>query len=108
MYVQPPSAGRTLSVCLDRIYLRHNWGQFENVAILVAIAVNEGGYSELFDTSEITKHDKIIYVNFYYLCDYILDGFELEIGDKYLSILQAMAVPYIFTAIYSPLRLTLS
>ena len=32
-------------VYVDGIYLRRNWGgEFENVAILVAIAVNEDGY----------------------------------------------------------------
>ena len=33
---------------MDGIYLRRNWGgEFENVAILIAIAVNEDGYREV-------------------------------------------------------------
>ena len=35
---------------VDGIYLRCNWdGEFENVAILVTIAVNEYGYHEVLD-----------------------------------------------------------
>lgn len=39
---RPLQSGRYPYVCVDGIYLRRNWGrEFENVAILVAIA--EGG-----------------------------------------------------------------
>ena len=35
-------------VYVDRIYLRRNWGgEYENVAILVAIAVNQDGFREV-------------------------------------------------------------
>lgn len=41
------------------IYLRRNWGgEFENVAILVAIAVNEDGYREVLGAAEGMKEDK--------------------------------------------------
>ena len=41
---------------MDEIYL---WGgEFENVAILVAIAVNEDGYREVLGTAEGMKEDK--------------------------------------------------
>ena len=41
---------------MDGIYLRRNWGgEFENVAILVAIAVNEDGYREVLGTAEGMK-----------------------------------------------------
>ena len=44
-------------VYVDGIYLRCNWGgEFENVAILVAIAVNEDGYREVL--GEGIKEDK--------------------------------------------------
>ena len=41
---RPPQGGRYPYVYVDGIYLRRNWGgEFENVVILVAIAVNEDG-----------------------------------------------------------------
>ena len=45
---RPLQSGRYPYVYVDGIYLRRNWGgEFENVAILVAIAVNEDGYLSL-------------------------------------------------------------
>ena len=42
---RPLQGGRYPYVYVDGIYLCRNWGgEFENVAILVAIAVNEDGY----------------------------------------------------------------
>ena len=39
--------GKYPYVYVDGIYLRRNWGgEYENVAILVAIAVNEDGYCD--------------------------------------------------------------
>ncbi len=44
---RPLQGGRYPYVYVDGIYLRRNWGgEFENVAILVAIAVNEDGYRD--------------------------------------------------------------
>lgn len=43
--------------------MRRNWdGKFENVAILVAIAVNEDGYCEVLGTAEGMKKDKASWV----------------------------------------------
>ena len=43
-----------------------NWGgEFENVAILVAIAVNEDGYREVLGAAEGMKEDKASWVNFF-------------------------------------------
>ena len=48
------------------IYLRRNWGgEFENVAILVAIAVNEDGYREVLGAAEGMKEDKASWVSFF-------------------------------------------
>ena len=44
----PCRAADNLYVYVDGIYLRRNWGgEYENVAILVAIAVNEDGFREV-------------------------------------------------------------
>ena len=50
---RPLQGGRYPYVYVDGIYLRRNWGgEFENVAILVAIAVNEDGYREVLGAAE--------------------------------------------------------
>ncbi len=44
---RPLHGGRYPYVYVDGIYLRRNWGgEYENVAVLVAIAVNEDGIEE--------------------------------------------------------------
>ena len=46
-------------VYVDGIYLRRNWGgEYENVAILVAIAVNQDGFREVIGAAEGMKEDK--------------------------------------------------
>ena len=46
--LQALRGGRYPYVYAEGIYLRRNWdGEFENAAILVAIAVNEDGYREV-------------------------------------------------------------
>ena len=45
---RPLQGGRYHYVYVDGIYLWRNWGgEFENVVILIAIAVNEDGYREV-------------------------------------------------------------
>ena len=45
---RPLQGGKYPYVYVDGIYLRRSWGgEYENVAILVAIAVNEDGYREV-------------------------------------------------------------
>ena len=45
---RPLQGGRYPDVYVDGIYLRRNWGgEYENVAVLVAIAVNEDGFREV-------------------------------------------------------------
>ena len=41
------------------------WEEFENVAILVAIAVNEDGYREVLGAAEGMKEDKASWINFF-------------------------------------------
>ena len=62
---RPLQGGRYPYVYVDGIYLRRNWGgEFENVAILVAIAVNEDGYREVLGAAEGMKEDKASWVSF--------------------------------------------
>ena len=56
---RPLQGGRYPYVYVDGIYLRRNWGgEYENVAILVAIAVNEDGFREVLGAAEGMKEDK--------------------------------------------------
>ena len=51
--------GKYPYVYVDGIYLRRNWGgEYENVAVLVAIAVNEDGFREVLGAAEGMKEDK--------------------------------------------------
>ena len=62
---RPLQGGRYPYVYVDGIYLRRNWGgEYENVAILVAIAVNEDGYREVLGAAEGMKEDKASWVQF--------------------------------------------
>ncbi len=80
---RPLQGGRYPYVYVDGIYLRRNWGgEFENVAILVAIAVNEDGYREVLGAAEGMKEDKASWINFFqWLRGRGLDGVKLIVGD---------------------------
>ena len=53
---RPLRGGRYPYVYVDGIYLRRNWGgEYENVAVLVAIAVNEDGFREVLGAAEGMK-----------------------------------------------------
>ena len=67
---RPLRGGHYPYVYVDGIYLRRNWGgEFENVAILVAIAVNGDGYREVLGAAEGMKEDKASWVSFFqYSC----------------------------------------
>ena len=84
--------GRYPYVYVDRIHLRRNWGgEFENVAIWVAIAVNEDGYREVLGAAEGMKEDKVSWVSFFqWLRCRGLDGVKLIVGDKCLGMLETV------------------
>ena len=85
-------SGRYTYVYLDGIYLKRNWGgEYENVAILVALGVNEEGYREVIGASEGMKEDKESWVAFLKsLKERGLTGTQLFIGDKCLGLLEAI------------------
>ena len=56
--------------------------EYENVAILVAIAVNRDGFREVIGAAEGMKEDKSSWVNFFqWLRDRGLNGVKLIVGD---------------------------
>ena len=85
-------AARYPYVYVDGIYLRRNWGgEYENVAILVAIAVNEDGYHEVLGAAEGMKEDKASWVSFFrWLRGRGLGGVKLMVGDKCMGMLEAV------------------
>ncbi len=79
-------------VYLDGIYLKRNWGgEYENVSILIAMAVNEEGYREIIGASEGMKEDKGSWLAFLQgLKERGLSEVQLFIGDKCLGLLEAI------------------
>ena len=88
---RPLQSGKYPYVYVDGIYLKRNWGgEYENVAILVAIAVNEDGYREALGAAEGMKEDKASWTEFFkWLRGRGLNGVKLMIGDKCLGMLEA-------------------
>ena len=87
-----PLQGNYPYIYVDGIYLRRNWGgEYENVAVLVAIAVNEDGYREVLGAAEGMKEDKASWKNFFqWLKGRGLSGVKLIVGDKCLGMLEAV------------------
>ena len=71
-------------VCVDGIYLKRSWGgEFKNVAILVALAVNRDGFREVVGAAEGMKEDKEGWKGFLSsLRSRGLKGVQLVVGDK--------------------------
>ena len=89
---RPLRGGRYPYVYVDGIYLRRNWGgEYENVSVLVAIAVNEDGFREVLGAAEGMKEDKASWVSFFqWLRGRGLDGVKLIVGDKCMGMLEAV------------------
>jgi transposase-like protein len=87
-----PLKGRYPYVYLDGIYLKRNWGgEYENVAVLVALGVNEEGYREAIGAAEGMKEDQESWKTFLTdLKERGLAGVRLFIGDKCLGLLDAI------------------
>lgn len=83
-------------VYVDGIYLKRNWGgEYENVAILIAIGVNEDGYREVIGAMKGMKEDKASWTAFFkWLKSRGLSGVKLVIGDKCLGMLESLGEVY--------------
>ena len=81
-----------IEMYLAGVCVRRNWGgEYENVAILVAIAVNEDGYHEVLGAAEGMKEDKASWINFFqWLRGRGLNGVKLIVGDKCHGMLEAV------------------
>ena len=84
--------GKYPYVYVDGIYLKRSWGgEYSNVAILVAVGVNEDGYSEVLGAQEGMKEDKDSWSEFFkWLKERGLNGVQLVVGDKCMGMLEAV------------------
>ena len=89
---RPLQGGKYPYVYVDGIYLKRNWGgEYENVSVLVAIAVNEEGYREVLGAAEGMKEDKASWTEFFkWLKERGLNGVRLVVGDKCHGMLEAL------------------
>ncbi len=89
---RPLQGGKYPYVYVDGIYLKRNWGgEYENVAVLVVIAVNEDGYREVLGAMEGMKENKASWINFFqWLRGRGLEGVKLVVGDKCPGMLEAV------------------
>jgi len=93
---QRPLTGVYPYVYLDGLYLKRNWGgQYGNVAVLVAMAVNERGEREVIGAAEGMKEDKESWLSFLrHLKERGLKGPQLFVGDKCLGLMEALIETY--------------
>jgi putative transposase len=93
---QRPLTGRHLYVYLDGLWLKRSWGgEVRNVAVLVAVGVNEDGYREVLGVMEGAKEDHASWVAFLrHLKARGLNGVRVFISDKCLGLVEALAEFY--------------
>ena len=79
-------------VYFDGIFLKRCWGgSFENVSILVALAVDEDGYREIIGCCEGGREDKESWLAFLRsLKERGLSGMKLSVGDRCLGFVEAL------------------
>ncbi len=94
---RPLSGGNYPYVYVDGIFLKRAWGgEYENVAILIAVGVNEDGYREILGAAEGMKEDKESWKSFFVgLKNRGLSGVKLIVGDKAMGMLESM--PEVFS-----------
>jgi putative transposase len=88
--------GQFAYVYLDGIWLKRSWGgEVKNVAVLVAIGVDQDGYRQILGVVEGAKEDAQSWRQFLrHLKDRGLEGVELFISDKCLGLVEALGEFY--------------
>jgi transposase-like protein len=91
-----PIDGRFAYVYLDGIWLKRSWGgEVKNVAVLVAIGVDQDGYRQILGVAEGAKEDAQSWRQFLrHLKERGLGGVELFISDKCLGLVETLAEFY--------------
>lgn len=91
-----PITGQHAYVYLDGVWLKRTWGgEVKNVAVLVALGVNEDGYREILGVCEGAKEDTASWREFLrHLKTRGLKGVRLVVSDKCLGLVEAAAEFY--------------
>jgi len=87
-----PIEGAYPYVYLDGLWLKRSWGgEVANVAVLVAIGVNQEGFREVLGVTEGAKEDKASWEGFLkHLKARGLDGVKLMVSDKCLGLVESL------------------
>ena len=87
-----PIIGTFAYVALDGIWLKRSWGgEVKNVAVLVAVGVDQDGYRQVLGVCEGAKEDTESWRNFLrHLKDRGLKGVRLVTSDKCLGLVEAL------------------
>ena len=88
-----PITGRHVYVYLDGIWLKRTWGgEVRNIAVLVAIGVNQDGHRDILGVAEGMKEDRASWLEFLrWLKKRGLAGTPLFIADKCLGLVEALS-----------------
>lgn len=88
--------GKFPYVFVDGLWLKRSWGgEVRNVAVLVAIGVNQDGFREVLAVAEGSKEDAASWTEFLrQLKARGLEGVELFISDKCLGLVEQLAEFY--------------
>lgn len=91
-----PIEGEYAYVALDGIWLKRSWGgEVKNVAVLVAIGVDQEGYRHVLGVCEATKEDAESWRSFLrHLKERGLKGVGLVTSDKCLGLVECLAEFY--------------
>ncbi|WP_317963240.1 IS256 family transposase [Methylocaldum szegediense] len=91
-----PIEGEHAYVYLDGIWLKRSWGgEVKNVAVLVAIGVNQEGFREILGVAEGAREDAESWRTFLrHLKERGLKGVRLFISDKCLGLVEALGEFY--------------
>lgn len=91
-----PIEGNFAYVSMDGIWLKRSWGgEVKNVAVLVAIGVDQDGYRQVLGVCEGTKEDKESWQAFLrHLKERGLRGVQLVTSDKCLGLVEVLAEFY--------------
>jgi putative transposase len=91
-----PIEGTFAYVSLDGIWLKRSWGgEVKNVAVLVAISVDQDGYRQVLGVCEGTKEDKESWRQFLrHLKERGLKGVQLVTSDKCLGLVEVLGEFY--------------
>ena len=87
-----PITGRFAYVYLDGVWLKRSWGgEVKNVAVLVAVGVDEQGYRQVLGVSEGAKEDAESWRGFLrQLKERGLAGVRLMVSDKSLGLVESL------------------